>query len=69
MREGDLLAVFATGAYAYAMAGNYNRYPRPAVVFVRDGSAQVAVERETLADLVRYDRPLMRPTSGTPIPR
>jgi diaminopimelate decarboxylase len=69
VREGDLLAVFATGAYAYAMAGNYNRYPRPAVVFVRDGSAQVAVERETLADLVRYDRPLMRPTSGTPIPR
>ncbi len=69
VREGDLLAVFATGAFTYAMAGNYNRFPRPAVVFVRDGSAQVAVERETLADLVRHDRPLLRPASGTPIPR
>ncbi len=66
VHEGDVLAVFATGAYAYAMAGNYNRYPRPAVVFVRDGSAQVAVERETLADLVRHDRVLTRPAAGAP---
>ncbi len=69
VREGDTLAVFATGAYTYAMAGNYNRYPRPAVVFVRDGTAQVVVERETLDDLVRLDRPLVRPTTGTPISR
>ena len=31
---GDLLAVAATGAYCYAMASNYNRVPRPAVVAV-----------------------------------
>ncbi|MDR7485404.1 MAG: diaminopimelate decarboxylase [Armatimonadota bacterium] len=64
VRAGDLLAVFATGAYTYAMAGNYNRYPRPAVVFARDGAAQIAVERETSADLVRHDRPLTHPVSG-----
>jgi diaminopimelate decarboxylase len=58
VREGDLLAVFATGAYNYSMASNYNRYPRPALVFARDGSAQIAVERETTADLVRHDRAL-----------
>jgi diaminopimelate decarboxylase len=58
VREGDLLAVFATGAYTYAMASNYNRYPRPAVVFVRDGQAELAVARETLDDLVRLDHPL-----------
>ncbi|MGH2403755.1 MAG: diaminopimelate decarboxylase [bacterium] len=69
VREGDTLAVFATGAYTYSMAGNYNRFPRPAMVFVRDGSAQVAVERETLDDLVRHDRPLVRPATGTPISR
>ena len=29
---GDLLAMCSTGAYTYSMAGNYNRFPRPAVV-------------------------------------
>jgi diaminopimelate decarboxylase len=69
VREGDLLAVFATGAYTYSMASNYNRYTRPALVFVREGSAQVAVERETMADLVRHDRALTRPAAGAPLPR
>jgi diaminopimelate decarboxylase len=58
VREGDLIAIFATGAYNYSMASNYNRYPRPALVFARDGGAQIAVERETSADLVRHDRAL-----------
>lgn len=53
---GDLLAVFATGAYNYAMASNYNRVGRPPVVLVADGRADVVVERESLDDLVRLDR-------------
>ncbi|MEA3402751.1 MAG: diaminopimelate decarboxylase [Armatimonadota bacterium] len=53
---GDLLAVFATGAYTYAMASNYNRFTRPAVVLCRDGHDELLVERETLADLVSHDR-------------
>jgi diaminopimelate decarboxylase len=69
VREGDLIAVFATGAYTYAMAGNYNRYPRPAVVFVREGEAEVVVARESLDDLVRLDRPLRRPAPGPAAPR
>jgi diaminopimelate decarboxylase len=69
IREGDLLAVFATGAYTYSMASNYNRYTRPALVFVRDGEAQVAVERETLDDLVRLDRPLRTPVTRPGIAR
>jgi diaminopimelate decarboxylase len=48
------------------MASNYNRYPRPAVVFVRDGVVQVAVERETPADMVRMDRALARTVTGSP---
>jgi diaminopimelate decarboxylase len=64
VREGDLVAVFATGAYNYSMASNYNRYPRPALVFARDGAAQIAVERETSADLVRHDRALAPSVSG-----
>jgi diaminopimelate decarboxylase len=56
--EGDLLAVAATGAYGYAMANNYNRLPRPAMVLVGDGRADLLVRRETLDDVVALDVPL-----------
>ncbi|MCH3972035.1 MAG: diaminopimelate decarboxylase [Oscillospiraceae bacterium] len=52
---GDILAVLSTGAYNYSMASNYNRVPRPAVVFVKDGVPRVGVRRESYADLVRND--------------
>lgn len=52
---GDLLATPVTGAYGYSMASNYNKVPRPAVVFVRGGEARTVVRRETFADLVRLD--------------
>jgi diaminopimelate decarboxylase len=55
VRVGDLLAVPATGAYGYSMASNYNKVPRPAVVFVRDGQARLVVRRETPDDLTRLD--------------
>jgi diaminopimelate decarboxylase len=55
VKTGDVLAVTCTGAYNYSMANNYNRVRRPAVVFVRDGMADVVVERETLEDLTRND--------------
>ncbi len=55
IREGDIVAVLATGAYNYSMASNYNRIPRPAVVMVKDGQPRIAVKRETLEDLVKND--------------
>jgi diaminopimelate decarboxylase len=55
---GDLLCIPATGAYTHAMAGNYNRVPRPAVVLVGGGSASEIVRRESLDDLLRLDRRL-----------
>jgi len=39
------------------MASNYNKVPRPAVVFAADGTARVVVRRETMDDLVRLDLP------------
>ncbi|MCR2803069.1 diaminopimelate decarboxylase [Paenibacillus soyae] len=54
-QSGDLLAVFCTGAYNYAMASNYNRIRRPAVVFVKDGQADLAVKRESLDNIVCND--------------
>ena len=55
-KPGDVIAVLATGAYGYSMASNYNRVPRPAVVFAENGQAQVVVTRETYADLISHDR-------------
>ena len=52
---GDILAMPVTGAYGNAMASNYNKVTRPAVVFVRDGAARLVVRRETDDDLVRLD--------------
>jgi diaminopimelate decarboxylase len=52
---GDVLCTPVTGAYGYSMASNYNKVPRPAVVFVRGGESRVAVRRETYEDLIRLD--------------
>jgi diaminopimelate decarboxylase len=55
LHVGDVVATPVTGAYGYSMASNYNKVPRPAVVFVADGSARVVVRRETLDDMLRLD--------------
>jgi len=55
LHVGDILATPVTGAYGYAMASNYNKVPRPAVVFVADGSARVVVRRESVDDMTRLD--------------
>ncbi len=52
---GDLLATPVTGAYGLSMASNYNKVPRPPVMFVSDGRAREVVRRETCADLTRLD--------------
>jgi len=56
LEVGDVLATPVTGAYGYSMASNYNKVPRPAVVFVADGHARVVVRRETLDDLLSLDQ-------------
>ncbi len=54
-KPGDIIAMLATGAYGYSMASNYNRVPRPAVIFVENGKAQEVIKRETYADLISHD--------------
>ncbi len=54
--SGDILVVMSTGAYNYSMASNYNRLPRPAAVLVKDGDANLILQRETYQDLIRQDR-------------
>jgi len=55
LQRGDLVAVAATGAYAYPLASTYNRYGRPAVVGVRDGEATTWLRREQADDMDRLD--------------
>lgn len=57
IEHGDILAMFSTGAYGYAMASNYNRFSKPAVVFVENERARLVVRRETLDDLIKNDIP------------
>ena len=52
---GSLIATPVTGAYGYSMASNYNRVPRPAVIFVKDGHARVVLRRETFDDMARLE--------------
>ncbi|MGA8098978.1 MAG: diaminopimelate decarboxylase [Candidatus Cybelea sp.] len=53
--RGELLAMCATGAYTYSMAGNYNRFPRPAVVGIAEGTHRLLARRESLDDVLRRD--------------
>ena len=54
VESGDLLAISCTGAYTYSMSSNYNGLPRPAMVLVGNGRADLIVSRETGDDLVRH---------------
>ena len=54
-KEGDVIAVFSTGAYNYSMASNYNRNTVPPVVMVKDGKHRLIVKGQKPIDLLQYD--------------
>ena len=56
VQAGDKLAVLNTGDYTFAMASNYNRIPRPAVVFVEDNKEFLAIRREIPEDFMRFEQ-------------
>ena len=58
IKENDKLAVFNTGDYSFAMASNYNRLTKPAVVFVEDGRDFLAIRREVPEDFMRFENNL-----------
>ena len=51
-RVGDLVVVPVTGAYCFTMANNYNAALRPPVILCSNGTARLAVRRETYEDLM-----------------
>ena len=54
-KAGDILATPVTGAYGYSMGSNYNKIPRPPVIFTAQATPRPATRRETHDDLLRLD--------------
>ncbi len=52
---GDIIATPVTGAYGHSMGSNYQKVPRPPVVFVADGRSRLVVRREEYEDLFRLE--------------
>jgi diaminopimelate decarboxylase len=52
IREGDLLAVMAAGAYGMSMSSNYNTRPRAAEVMVDGAGLHLIREREAVPELM-----------------
>lgn len=57
VKQGDLLVVWAAGAYASVQSSNYNARPRPAEILVEGKNFRVVRRRQTRADLVRGELP------------
>jgi diaminopimelate decarboxylase len=55
IKEGELIAIPASGAYHLSMASNYNGSRKPAVLWLEEGKAKVIVQRETVDDLLKRD--------------
>jgi diaminopimelate decarboxylase len=54
--RGDLLAVFAAGAYGFVMSSQYNSRPRAAEVLIEGDKWRVIRRRETYDDLLAAER-------------
>ncbi|MFI6761875.1 diaminopimelate decarboxylase [Micromonospora sp. NPDC050417] len=65
LRAGDLLAIPCSGAYQISLASNYNLVPRPPLVAVHAGRAQVLVRGETVEDVLARDLDPAAPAAGT----
>jgi diaminopimelate decarboxylase len=55
LRENDVIAVPASGAYQLSMASNYNGAPRPAVVWLSEGEVHLVQRREQVVELWNRD--------------
>ncbi len=56
LKRGDLLAVFAAGAYGFVMASQYNSRPRAPEVLVDGDDWKIIRRRENYEDLLRPER-------------
>ena len=50
--RNDIIAVLGTGAYNYAMASNYNRVPKPAMIMVANGASRLVIRAQNFEDMI-----------------
>lgn len=55
VREGDLLAIFSSGAYGFVMSSNYNSRNRAAELLVSGVDVHCVRKRETIADQISLE--------------
>ncbi len=53
--SGDILAIYATGAYTYSMASNYNKNIIPGVLLVNGSDKNFIVKRQSYDDIIRNE--------------
>ncbi|PIE77054.1 MAG: diaminopimelate decarboxylase [Clostridiales bacterium] len=53
--SGDILAVYATGAYTYSMASNYNKNIIPGVLLINGAEQNYIVKRQSYDDIIRNE--------------
>ena len=53
--QGDLIAIFDTGAYGFSMASNYNTRTKPAEVLASQGNKRLIRSRETFEDIISQE--------------
>jgi diaminopimelate decarboxylase len=56
VKQGDLIAIFAAGAYAFSMSSNYNSRPKACEVMISDGSYRVIRDRETYEQMIASEK-------------
>jgi diaminopimelate decarboxylase len=56
IEEGSLVAILSAGAYAMAMASNYNSRPRPPEVLIDRGAMVEVRARESTRDLFALEK-------------
>ncbi len=54
-QEGELIAIFDTGAYGFTMSSNYNGRPKAAEVLVVNCTPVLVSRRETYRDLIAHE--------------
>jgi diaminopimelate decarboxylase len=54
--EGDIVAIYDTGAYGFSMSSQYNQRPRPMEILAWGETVEVIREKERFDDLFRHQK-------------
>lgn len=56
VKRGDIIAVYDVGAYGLSMSSQHTTHPRPGMVLVNSGRAEIVRKGEDCDDLTRLDK-------------